>query len=113
MGGRRALAELLGGERALTPLPVSPRKRVIFYFRCEQSGAPPTPSPATPLWQAPLVVDPSGVYFRPCGSHRYPAVASCTLTTDSLQPTSYVLPCAARRTPSYAASRRTRRVTRR
>lgn len=62
----RAVLETLAGSTPIATLPVSPRKRCIFYLRCP---APPCPEPpATPLWHAPLTVDPSGVYFRPEGS---------------------------------------------
>ena len=61
----RPALECLAGGGSVAPLPVSPRKRCIFYFRCP-AVAPPPP-PATPLWHAPLTVDSSGVYFRPEG----------------------------------------------
>lgn len=60
-----ALEVLAGGKGLAAPLPVSPRKRCIFYFRCPGLQAPLPP--AIPLQQAPLTVDPSGVYFRPEG----------------------------------------------
>ena len=63
------LSTLAGAHRALD-IPVRPRKRCIFHLRC-----PPPPDQApwrapgtTPLWHAPLTVDPSGVYFRPEGA---------------------------------------------
>ena len=63
------LSTLAGAHRALD-IPVRPRKRCIFHLRC-----PPPPDQApcqapgtTPMWHAPLTVDPSGVYFRPEGA---------------------------------------------
>jgi len=61
----RAVVDLLGGEQSVSALPVSPRKRVIFYVRCQAADAPTADT--TPMWEAPLTVDPSGVYFRPEG----------------------------------------------
>ena len=66
----RAVLETLAGEERVAALPVSPRKRCIFFFRC---AAPACPGPeATPLWHAPLTVDPTGVYFRPEGAPERP-----------------------------------------
>lgn len=45
-------------------LPVTPRKRCIFNIRCPGQKLHPVP-PAT----APLVIDPTGVYFRPEGQN--------------------------------------------
>ncbi|KAL1515151.1 hypothetical protein AB1Y20_004212 [Prymnesium parvum] len=59
---RHALDCLSGG--GVAALPVSGRKRCIFHFR---AAPPPTPHHATPLPSAPLVIDASGVYFRPEG----------------------------------------------
>jgi len=54
---------------AIHPLPVRPRKRCIFTVHCsapthisEQQQGKPRPPPSTPL-----VIDPSGCYFRPEG----------------------------------------------
>ena len=47
-------------EHAVMDLPVRARKRAIFSVRCDASGAPDEAS-------TPLVVSPSGVYFRPEG----------------------------------------------
>ncbi len=61
-----AVLATLAGAHRVAALPVSPRKRCVFYLRCPP---PPRPAPpATPLWHAPLTVDPSGVYFRPEGA---------------------------------------------
>ena len=53
--------------RHVTELPVRPRKRCIFFFRCPAAATLPSSPPATPLCKAPLTVDGSGVYFRPEG----------------------------------------------
>ena len=50
----------LAGE-SLAPLPVRARKRCIFNFHAAAAEAPLPPQ------QAPLVVDTTGVYFRPEG----------------------------------------------
>eukprot|EP01035_Chromulina_nebulosa_P018250 gene18250-23923_t len=42
-------------------IPVKPRKRCIFTFKCNHHLSPPRSTP--------LVIDPSGVYFRPEGSN--------------------------------------------
>jgi FAD-dependent oxidoreductase domain-containing protein 1 len=54
------MAEAAAGVR-FAELPVRPRKRVIYAFHCTAPSAPPSSTP--------LVVDPSGVYFRPEGTN--------------------------------------------
>lgn len=44
-------------QMAAVSLPVSPRKRLVFVIQCR-----------TPLPGCPLVIDPSGLYFRPEGA---------------------------------------------
>jgi len=46
----------VAGMAGITDLPVHPRKRFVYSFQCRN-----------PLPNCPLVVDPSGVYFRPEG----------------------------------------------
>lgn len=58
-GARLALMAGIGeGAQAnpilRVPLPVSPRKRCVFVFKC----------PSGPVHHCPLVVDCTGVYFR-------------------------------------------------
>jgi len=58
-----ALASSLSNTKGIKSLPVVPRKRCIFSVRCRGlHNIFPIPPRATPL-----VVDPSGVYFRPEG----------------------------------------------
>ncbi|MBL8908534.1 MAG: FAD-binding oxidoreductase [Rhizobiales bacterium] len=54
--GAGALARLAGIE-----LPVGPRKRYVYVLDC--------PAATEELHKAPLSVDPSGIWFRPEGSH--------------------------------------------
>ncbi|XP_050529128.1 FAD-dependent oxidoreductase domain-containing protein 1-like isoform X2 [Daktulosphaira vitifoliae] len=55
------LAKLGNGKGFLsTPLPIEPRKRFVYYFH-----APKGPS------IAPMVIDPSGLYFRPDGFNNH------------------------------------------
>lgn len=55
-----ALVDLLarGSQKSVTPLPVKPRKRCVFYFQCDLKQDLPVPR------LAPLTVDSTGVYFR-------------------------------------------------
>ena len=53
----------LAGD-SLAPLPVRGRKRCIFSFHAAAAGTPLPPQ------QSPLVVDTTGVYFRPEGGGR-------------------------------------------
>ena len=50
-------------------LPVRARRRCVFVFRCP-----------TPIQGAPLVIDPSGVYFRPEGRDQF----LCGVSPDSI-----------------------------
>ncbi len=54
--GAGALARLAGID-----LPVGPRKRYVYVIDCPRAGEA--------LHQAPLTVEPGGVYFRPEGRH--------------------------------------------
>lgn len=56
-----AFASQHSRPKSIHPLPVKPRKRCIFSFSAQaHNTAKPIPPPKTPL-----VIDPSGVYFRP------------------------------------------------
>ena len=63
------LLDLMAGASSsptsISRLPVKPRKRCIFIVHCpgQQKSSKPVPPPNTPL-----VIDPSGVYFRPEGA---------------------------------------------
>lgn len=48
----------------LCPLPVIPRRRVVFVVHCADASAPPESN-------TPLVIEPNGVYWRPEGHTRY------------------------------------------
>jgi len=57
--------QLVGGDPAVLGLPVRPRKRCIFFFKCSVPvGTDLDSCPEV----APLTVDPSGVYFRSEGA---------------------------------------------
>jgi FAD-dependent oxidoreductase domain-containing protein 1 len=49
-------------SKGIKRIPIAPRPRSIFGVNCRQGAVHPLPSPQTPL-----VIDPSGVYFRPEG----------------------------------------------
>jgi FAD-dependent oxidoreductase domain-containing protein 1 len=66
-GGRIACGNLVDGAgyhahevaaMAGIELPIRPRKRFVFVFDCKE-----------PVERAPLLIDPSGVYFRPEGAN--------------------------------------------
>lgn len=59
-----SFASSLSNPSAIHPLPVRPRKRCIFAVHCP--GLIQTSHPMPPC-KTPLVVDPTGVYFRPEG----------------------------------------------
>lgn len=56
-------------DRTVTRLPVEPRKRCIFTVHCPVaiSSATSAEGGLCPPPNTPLVIDPSGVYFRPEG----------------------------------------------
>ncbi len=60
------IAAQLHTPKAIKQLPVYPRKRCIFAIQCP--GTLATKERPVPPRSTPLVVDPSGVYFRPEGS---------------------------------------------
>jgi FAD-dependent oxidoreductase domain-containing protein 1 len=81
-------------------LPVEPRKRCVFVFLCR-----------TPLPACPLVIDPSGVYFRPEGG-RFLAGTAPPPERDPAEPDfavddglfeEVIWPALARRVPAFAA----------
>ena len=102
---------------SITPLPVEPRKRCIFVLDCLPPGDFPW---AIPPRSTPLVVDTSGVWFRPegqcipCTTHTFIAGVSppadqdpaCT-GVDALAGVDYSLydslvwPALARRVPAF------------
>jgi sarcosine oxidase len=94
------LADLAGCE-----LPVQPRKRTTYVFDCRAD--PPTRSS---LGAAPLVIDPSGVAFRPEGP-RFIAIGpdpaddpdSFDLEPDTAPFEAVVWPALARRVPAFEA----------
>ena len=57
------------------PLPVSPRKRMVFVFHC----------PDGPAGAVPLTVDPSGMYFRSEGSGK-DGIYICGRSPDAVSP---------------------------
>jgi glycine/D-amino acid oxidase-like deaminating enzyme len=94
------LATLLG-----MPLPVVPRKRDVFLFT--------SPGPmASPGAHCPLVIDPSGVWFRPegrgylCGGPPHGADADAPpLEVDPALFDAVLWPALARRVPAFEAAR--------
>jgi len=90
-------------------LPVRARKRSVFVFTC--------PTPLEPRDAVPLVVDPSGVWFRPEGHDRFLGGVSPDAGEDPddlpLEPDlelfeEIVWPTLAARVPAFEALRRTR-----
>lgn len=57
-------------------IPVEPRKRTVFVFDC---ATPPKPASDVNGGLLPLVIDPSGVFFRPEGSY---FLAGCAPAQD-------------------------------
>jgi sarcosine oxidase len=90
------VAEMAG----IPELPVRPRKRIVYSFSCREE-----------VLGAPLVIDPSGVYFRPegadflCGvsppSHRDPDSSDLEVEYDLFE--EIVWPTLARRVPAFQA----------
>ena len=84
-------------------LPVRARRRFVFVFEC-----------ATPIPRAPLVVDPSGLWFRPEGERRFIAGLAPTdsedfddlpLVVDPTQFDDILWPALAARVPAFEAIR--------
>jgi glycine/D-amino acid oxidase-like deaminating enzyme len=83
-------------------LPVECRKRCVFVFDCRRSGA---------ITHCPLVIDPSGVYFRPEGQYFITGVSppadrdpECwDFDVDHTQFDDIVWPVLARRAPAFEA----------
>lgn len=81
-----------------TPLPVHPRRRMVFVFECEHGPH-----------DAPLVIEPGGVYFRPeggrflCGQSPPPELDPDTedLTVDRSWFEDRVWPALASRVPAF------------
>lgn len=100
--GAPALARLAGIE-----LPVQTRKRSVFYVQCPQ-----------PLPGCPMVIDPSGAYFRPEGQGFIMGVApasdhdpECAVTDFDVQHALFdevLWPVLAQRVPAFEALRCTR-----
>jgi len=87
-------------------LPVRARRRCVFVFAC-----------ATPLPRCPLVIDPTGLWFRPEGDGRFicgvapPAAADpddAPLEVDHAQFDDVLWPALAARVPAFEAIRQTR-----
>lgn len=95
----RQVAAMAGIE-----LPVSPRKRYVFVFDCR-----------TPITGCPLVIDPSGCYFRPegkqfiCGlsppPHQDPDCLDLEVDYDYFD--TRIWPLLAHRVPAFEAVKRT------
>ncbi len=86
-------------------LPVVPMRQSVFVFECRDA-----------LADVPLVIDPSGLWFRPEGAHRFIAGApprdagadtSTMLTVDHAQFDEQLWPALARRVPAFEAIRQT------
>jgi glycine/D-amino acid oxidase-like deaminating enzyme len=84
-------------------LPVEPRKRCVFVFAARAA-----------LADAPLVIDPGGVYFRPEGAHFVAGVSPSPerdppdpdFTVDEALFDDIVWPALARRVPAFAELKR-------
>ncbi len=86
-------------------LPVRARRRCVFVVSCP-----------TPITNAPLVIDPSGVYFRPEGAGQFICGTSpdpgddpddLPLEVDHAVFESAIWPCLAARVPAFEALRQT------
>lgn len=95
-----AVADLAGLR-----LPVRPRKRMTYVFRCE-----------TDLGRAPLTIDPGGVAFRPEGRNQYIAIVSppahLDVDCEDLLPEHHwfeelIWPALAHRVPAFESLRQT------
>ncbi len=84
-------------------LPVSPRKRMVFHFDCR-----------TPITDAPLTIDTSGVYFRPEGPNwiagssprgEQPDPETLDLEVDRSWFEEVIWPAIAHRVPAFEAIR--------
>ena len=87
-------------------LPVRARRRCVFVFTCP-----------TPIAGAPLVIDTSGVYFRPEGQHQFICGVSPQAGDDPDEPPldvdhalfeEHIWPSLANRVPAFEALRQTR-----
>lgn len=100
----RAVAAMAGVD-----LPVAPRRRSVFVFDCR------APLPDRPLPDCPLVIDPSGVYFRPEGAQFICGVSppagrdpdTTELEVDHALFEETIWPVLARRVPAFEAIRPT------
>lgn len=68
-------ADLLHSLDKGLDIPVRRKKRLVFYFECNQ-----------PLPRCPMVIDPSGVYFRPEGKGYISGVSPPTDQDPDVQP---------------------------
>lgn len=72
-----AFKESLANSSGVKSLPVVPKKRSIYSFICQKSENTIIPSSQTPL-----VIDPSGVYFRPDGTQANKFITGVSPTED-------------------------------